>query len=388
MPTETIETAIAVIDENQTCVCSNCGREYEAEDGICFDDQDLCHDCAEELTVICVCCGERVWNEHNAGDSNTPLCGNCYDRNYTTCEECGAIIHLNDVYSTEGDDNNDYCYSCYCHRQNERRFIHDYSYKPDPIFYPSYDPTTIYLGVELELDEGGEDSDNAEELLGIVNSGEEHIYCKHDGSLESGLEFVSYPADLSYHKNSIAWKELCERAVQMGYKSHMCGTCGLHVHVSRDALGNTQKVQEETIARILYFVEAHFNEMLRFSRRTEAQLNKWARRYGLKESPGQVLDNAKNSNLGRYTAVNLMNYSTIEFRLFRGTLKYQSFIAVLQMVNEICKAAIVMSDDEFRSMSWGDFVLRIDQNENSELIEYLKIRMLYVNEEIIAGEEI
>ena len=385
MPKKTMETAV---DVEQRLVCSNCGREFDGEDMLCFDNQDLCPDCAEELTVICVCCGERIWNEQNAGDCNTPLCGSCYDRNYTTCEQCGAIIHLNDVYSTDDDDNCDYCYSCYCNRHNERRVIHDYYYKPDPIFYPSYDPTTLYLGVELELDEGGEDSNNAEELLNIVNSGNEHIYCKHDGSLDSGLEFVSYPADLGYHKNNIAWKELCERAIHLGYKSHMCGTCGLHVHVSREALGDTLVKQEEAIARILYFVEAHFNEMFRFSRRTEAQLNKWARRYGLKESPGQVLDHAKNSNLGRYTAVNLMNYSTIEFRLFRGTLKYQSFIAALQMVNEICKAAIVMSDDEFRGMSWSDFVLRIDRNENPELIDYLKIRMLYVNEEIIAGEEI
>lgn len=387
MPTETTDTTVAVAEDTHPCVCTNCGREHDSEDGIYIDDQDLCLDCAEDLTVVCVCCGERMWNEQNAGDSDTPLCNRCYDRNYTSCEECGTLIHVNDAYRID-DDSYDYCYNCYSHRQGDRRVIHDYSYKPDPVFYPAYDSRILYLGVELEVDEGGEDTCNAEELLNIVNGAEEHIYCKHDGSLDSGLEFVSYPADLSYHMNNIKWKELSEKAVQLGYKSHMCGTCGLHVHVSRDALGDSINAQEETIARILYFVEAHFNEMLRFSRRTEAQLNKWARRYGLKDSPGQVLDHAKNSNLGRYTAVNLMNYSTIEFRLFRGTLKYQSFIATLQIVNEICKAAIFMSDDEFRAMSWSDFVMQIDRNENMELIEYLKSRRLFVNEEIAAGEEI
>ena len=54
----------------------------------------------------------------------------------------------------------------------------------------------------------------------------------------------------------------------------------------------------------------------------------------------QILEKAKSGCNGRYVAVNLNNYHTIEFRLFRGTLKYNTFIATLQMVNHICDAAI------------------------------------------------
>jgi hypothetical protein len=39
-------------------------------------------------------------------------------------------------------------------------------------------------------------------------------------------------------------------------------------------------------------------------------------------------------------------------------------------------------------MSWSEFVSGIDQEKYPELIEYLKIRRLYVNEEIIAEEEV
>ena len=54
-----------------------------------------------------------------------------------------------------------------------------------------------------------------------------------------------------------------------------------------------------------------------------------------------ILEHAKKCcHAGRYTCVNLQNSSTIEFRIFRGTLKYNTFLAALQMVNRICDVAI------------------------------------------------
>ena len=86
--------------------------------------------------------------------------------------------------------------------------------------------------------------------------------------------------------------------------------------------------------------------------------------------------------MGRYVAVNLENYETIEFRLFRGTLRYETFIATLQLVAEICNAAISLTDKEMENLSWSDFVLRIDKDSRAELISYLKSKQLYVNEPV------
>ena len=387
MPVRLKETDITETEE-ETCVCSNCGREYPEGEGAHFDDQDLCQDCLEELTSVCSRCGERIWNDSNVGNSEIVLCQSCYDNYYTTCEGCGEIICLDDTYHIDDDEEAAYCYSCYSQHRNEQKTIHSYSYKPEPLFYPEYNSDSLFLGVELEIDEGGEDPGNAKEILGVANQREECLYIKHDGSLHDGLELVSHPCTLDYHMNRVPWREICDKSVSLGYTSHMANTAGLHVHISRLALGNTYQKQEEVIARILYFVEAHFNEMLRFSRRTEAQLNRWAARYGFKEHPKDILDHAKNSSFGRYTAVNLLNSNTIEFRIFRGTLKYTSFIAALQIVSEICGAAISMSDEEFRGMTWNEFVLRIDRDKYPELIGYLKCRRLYVNEEVASGEEV
>ena len=84
--------------------------------------------------------------------------------------------------------------------------------------------------------------------------------------------------------------------------------------------------------------------------------------------------------MGRYVAVNLENYETIEFRLFRGTLRYETFIATLQLVHEICNVSIALTDRELENLSWSDFVLRIDKENRSELVNYLKSKRLYVNE--------
>ena len=72
-----------------------------------------------------------------------------------------------------------------------------------------------------------------------------------------------------------------------------------------------------------------------------------------------------------------MNYTTIEFRLFRGTLKHNTLIAALELVNAICDIAISHTDEGIANMSWPEYV---DTITEPELIQYLKERRLYVNE--------
>lgn len=113
-------------------------------------------------------------------------------------------------------------------------------------------------------------------------------------------------------------------------------------------------------------------------------MNRWAARYGYEKTGREILDKAKKGNNGRYAAVNLMNYSTIEFRLFRGTLKYNTLIAALELVNAICDLAIDLSDEGISKMSWSEFV---DTITEPELIQYLKERRLYINENINTEED-
>jgi len=53
-------------------------------------------------------------------------------------------------------------------------------------------------------------------------------------------------------------------------------------------------------------------------------------------------------------------------------------------VNAICDIAVGMSDEELQKLSWLEFVAKLTE---PELIQYLKERKLYINEDINSEEE-
>ena len=368
---------------SRTFICSHCGREHLISECCVFDSQNLCRNCYDTATCVCDHCGRHIWAEDSCGDENHSLCQTCRARYYTPCTDCGRLVERDNLHFLSEDSTDGYCAECYDRHLRENG-IRNYSYKPEPIFYGT---SSRYLGVELEIDCGGEDHENAIQLQRIGNEGHEHIYIKHDGSLDEGMEIVTHPMTLGYHQAGMPWKEVLRQAVSMGYRSHQAWTCGLHVHVNRSSLGATQQQKEDTIARILFLVETFWNELLRFSRRTQYQLDRWAARYGRKDDPKDVLRSAK-SHADRYTCVNLTPDNTIEFRIFRGTLKYNTLIATLQLVEAICDVAFALSDDEVKAITWSGFVSNLYEDTMPELIQYLKERRLYVNEIIVAEEEV
>lgn len=362
--------------------CQLCGEMHDPEALIEFGGMRVCGECADTAIIRCDRCGSQLWRSDNAGDNDTYLCRSCYDNYYTHCEACDSLIRQEDAHY-EDDEDAALCYDCWRQRAS-RCCIHPYSFKPAPIFYGE---NNKFMGVELELDCGGESEKNARALLEIANFGEERVYIKHDGSLEDGLEVVTHPMTLDYHMNHMPWAEMLEKARELGYKSHQARTCGLHIHVGRDCLGDTDKERDEVIARILFFFEKHWDELLKASRRTIRQLEQWANRYGYQEEPRRILDTAKKSFSGiRYTAVNLTNQATIEFRWMRGTMRHSSLVAALQLVNRIVDCAICLSDEEMKQMSWTTFVSGCTQYP--ELIHYFKERRIFINDPVESEAEV
>ena len=359
----------------ETRICANCEAEHPLDEMFRVGSDWLCEHCADEYTVVCDACGERIYSEDAVEDSNYTLCESCFDEDYVRCADCDRILRRDRAY---WDDDDAYCSSCW---DDHCTVIHEYSYTPDLVFHGK---GLRHFGVELEIDGGGTNRYNAEKMLNIANADAENLYIKTDGSLDDGLDLVTHPMTLEYHLNEMPWAAVLRKAQELNHLSHAAGTCGLHVHISRLAFGCTYEQQEAAIARLLYFVEKFWAELLRFSRRTQGQMNRWAARYGMKLTPTDQMCHAKNSCAGRYTAVNLTNSDTVEIRMFRGTLKLNTLKATLQMVNHLCEVAVSLSDSEVQDMSWFDF---LDTVHEPELIQYLKERRLYVNEPVNASEE-
>lgn len=367
---------------NNIITCEHCGAIIECESDAYFrmaDGSIICANCACD-TFVCDCCGQRFEDSEDYGNWSMCLCEDCYNDNYTHCEDCGCLMRQDDVWDDEGDE---LCESCYDERMEHKNVIKDYCYKPDPIFF-GHSSENYYMGVELEIDCGGEDSDNAKRLLEIMNDSAEddRIYIKHDGSISGGMEIVSHPCSLYYHRKNMPWQELMKKAIEMGYRSHQTRTCGLHVHISKKAFGRSSEEQENNISKLLFFVEKHWNEIVKFSRREQAAIDQWCRRYGYEKNPKDIYE--KTYGAERYHAINLRNYQTVEFRIFRGTLKYNTFIATLEFIEEIVDFVCSTDEEIIDLISWSEFVSFIAY---PELIQYLKERNLYTNDEINYEED-
>lgn len=360
-------------DENFV-MCHQCGHIVPVGDAYYYetDDEYYCEDCFNDYFVRCDNCGEWIHERHAYFDDNITICEYCRDNYFVTCDSCGNFVHERDAYYDENSDNY-YCEACWREKENEYSVIYQYNYKPTPEFYGSNNRNDLFLGVELEVDGRGEDDDNAQKIIDIMN---EFVYCKHDGSLNNGFEIVSHPATLEYHRNKANWDEALEELKELGYKSHDAETCGLHVHLSRKAFGSSSEEQDLNIMKLLYLFEKFWDKIKRFSRRTDEQINRWAARYGLIEPIDELLERAKGA--GRYYAVNLQPYNTIEIRIFRGTLKYNTFIATLEFCQHLYNTVMNRSIEELQQMTWQDFVKAIPENYQ-ELLIYLEERRLKEN---------
>ena len=231
--------------EENKLYCSRCGAEITDENYEEVQGEIVCTYCFDHHTTTCDRCGNTIWLDESEGDEYTTLCTHCYNCHYTRCSCCDALLHEDDAYHLDG---YDYCSECYHEEVDRSRNIHDYGYKPEPIFYGD---GNRFFGVELEIDGAGKYDENAEKILSITNVHDTLIYIKSDGSLDDGMEVVSHPMTLDFHLNEMYWEDVMHTAISMGYRSHQTSTCGLHIHVNRESFGDTREEQDEVISRIL-----------------------------------------------------------------------------------------------------------------------------------------
>lgn len=359
-------------------ICSDCGSVTPVSLSRTVnkgrnDERFVCNSCATAYDV-CLNCGDllsssAIW----ANDGYNIICHNCSSE-YNICRDCHTIITEDESYYY-GDEV--YCSSCYDERCQEDldEYVEEYSYKPEAVFLGT-SPDNLYLGVELEVDNG-----NAYNAAQSIWEASKDVYMKHDGSLNNGFEIVSHPGTYSYHKNNLGWDKIMEICRSNGMKSHDTKTCGLHVHVSRLFFGEDEVEQDLHISKLILIVNKFWeSHIVPFSRRELSQLDRWATKpiVDLDENDTEedVVDKVKNTKQrGRYQGINLANYYTLEWRIFRGTLKLNTFIATLQLVENLCRVAKEITLKDVYRISWSDLFCGKEELY-PELFEYMKSKNL------------
>ena len=378
--------------------CHRCGEFHRIEDMVHMEhwrgDRYYCEDCRDEELFECERCGEWHYQDdeyqvivNECGDIES-WCQVCVEDYTWICEECG------ERYSCNVDHDDDYiCPNCDGRTQDTSdinawrapRGVRNYSYKPDPCLCCMPEelliPNLIHYGFELEIDKAPSGTDH-NDFANFINDESGYTYCKHDGSLDNGLEIVSHPATLAYHMSKKdVWERIFEQLVSEGYKSHDARTCGLHVHIS---LKPMEEQNPMAVNNMLFLMDHFWDKLVKFSRRTEEQLSHWARRYSRLHGDYEDWKRQAKDTRDRYYALNLQNKYTVEIRMFRGTLNLDTFIATLQFVDTLTKRCVEITDlRKLQSMTWEELV----QSDWPELNTYLKQRALIgTPEEMRAAE--
>lgn len=212
-----------------------------------------------------------------------------------------------------------------------------------------------YIGVELEVEvkriSGRDRQKKAEQLHELLNDDQigKQVFFENDGSLNDGFEIITQPMGLDKHKELWSW--LNDKSATRGLLSHNTSTCGLHVHISKDGMTKLQ------IAKIVSFINDPDNEGL---------IRAVARRYaeGYCRIKQKKIGSAANSD-DRYEAVNITGRNTIEFRIFKGSLKYESVLAAIQFSNalvDFCGRAQVSIQD----LKADKFIEWINEHESED----------------------
>lgn len=259
-----------------------------------------------------------------------------------------------------------------------KTYIHQFNYIPKYIkhFMPGEsEDTTLLLGVEIEV--GGNNnisSDNdknstVKKCIQIMNgsdSDEENlIYSTHDSTVQ--IEFDTMPCSLEFHKNKMNYREMFEYLDKEGYKGHDCETAGLHIHANRSYLGKSRISQELVISKILYILEKFNDEICVIARRD----NDYSEFAGEKQNEDSIVElYGKYKDKGKRAALNLQHKDTIEFRMFKSTLKYETFILTLEFVKDIIDYAKSVDIEEIELAKWSDLMNCF----SSELRKYYEFR--------------
>lgn len=178
------------------------------------------------------------------------------------------------------------------------------------------------IGIELEIE--GITSRNTSRFSEIL---QRHLAKSHkvvkDGSLDStGAEIVTVPLSTI---DRVKWYNLLKDLRSIGCTSHNNNRCGLHVHITRSYLKDSQWKYLQS------FIFTHKTYFEKLSRRT-------------------LFGYCNFHDQGKYTALNLTKDHTCEFRFFRGTLNPLSFLASI----DICRSLVEYTKKD-QAITWYGF---------------------------------
>ena len=309
---------------------------------------------------------------------------------YFSCHECEGIFSDDDAHNAY--DDYSVCGSCvdnfrYSDRhgyyvrdddEEELENIRSYHTSSESLGHiPSkYDKRTprVLLGLELEM----EIKDNycRDERAGLLLDGVgmyegegryQYALCEEDGSLEHGFEMVTAYTGLDVHAKQL---ELFKSGLR-GAISHDSDNCGLHVHICKADMSTLHG------AKMILFINDQANQKLikAIARRDDSSYAKFKNKQSDKDWLKSAMtceskrSQLRNLNHDRYEALNFKNDKTIEFRLFKGSLVYETIMSCLEFTYATW---FFTRESSTKNMTIDGFLKFICANENRGDTKFLR----------------
>jgi len=329
--------------------CKSCDIYHKTDDTIYRhqNEERFCLRCYDNMFYQCYDCGESDYLTTDHEEFNgCKYCIRCYQDNFRNCDVCSTTVRRGDGHSNRMHDH--LCRECW----EAGVLIHSYSYRPKAQFFKRFDKENLFFGIELEVERNNSSVDidaMVKKLKTVPN-----FYFKQDGSLNHGFEIVSHPMSYEYIKtNQEIFKNLLSELSLKEYKSYESTTCGMHIHLSKNAFKTWH------LYRFMKFFKDNKDLILNISQRNEPFFKRWS-------SIGEEEFNEKNLRFkmkqkrsqsgARYQAVNLENDKTVEVRIFRGTLKFPTFMKNIEFTHSIYEFTKNNNKDDIRLDNYFQFI--------------------------------
>jgi hypothetical protein len=303
--------------------CAHCGKhgsfdsvkEVVTESGAV---EKWCASCYSSCSTECGHCHRRILNNRLVDVDGQNWCQACAEAHTTACSLCGR--RTGRAVDDPSGDGGQICRNCAENRS--AGIVLSYHGLPRSRL-KFWGESGLYLGFELEAGNAPEAKYHMAAIrVNAIDPGRNHYHLERDGSIPgNGFELVSAPHTLEEHKK-FNWAKVVKTMADNGLRSHDCGgRCGLHVHVSRDFLSSNDRVNIDA------FVLRNKTFWERIARRTQSDYARYLNK------PDDQMGNSSE----RYCAVNFRPNDTVEFRLFRGTLRFTTLMATLEIVDGLCR---------------------------------------------------
>lgn len=318
-----------------------------------------------------------------------------FGSNIFECEDCNKFFYDSEYHNV----NDDYgvcdsCVSNYSWSSYHEYYTNDEDYDEDedreyenigsrhsskheltriPSLYDQRKPRVL-LGLELEMEisDNYDLDDRAGLLLNSVNPcyAENNRYtyalCEEDCSIDRGFEMVTGYTGLDVHAHQLQFfKERFK-----GATSHNTSTCGLHVHICKSDMTTLHA------SKMVLFINDPANHDLVYAlaRRDESS---YCKIYDKKSDKSWIKnallrtkqkDQIQSLNPDRYEALNFQNEKTVEFRLFKGTLKYETIMACLEFTFATWHFCREASTNQLTTAGFLDFICKPENRKDTRFL--------------------